>query len=1123
MSPTLLGRRVLIAAALTIATALGASAPAGASHPQPTRNIAHLPYNPISEFEHGDDIPEPDEAEAFFTAPGRMDGITYPGPEGSYNAYDTNVFETLMLPFRAAGDTTTNDEYGNNDPRHGFCEVATPAEQQEQRPGNLLLAAGICPNHALEYANYYEATMQKILGEFGVTMHRYEFTVPEPQLGSAPPDNTLGGKAYNLAAVVPGADHPDESVIIGAHYDQTNDGPASTWDSAEGHAQIIRVAKQMADYWKATGTRPSATIKFIPWAGEEAGTLGSRDYTEKNIVPGDEEKVRGYWNTDPCAGGYPAYYNGTPDRIPVGIQLARVEEIPDEFGKGRARVTAFNNKAQQVVEDFFNKVDDTVKVGAVDHPRPIFVSTAEAEAGEADPLGGSDVNHEEGVKIGDSRPELFSSDWANFLNKGVPFFNPGPEVTGPSDEEEPNYPEGLATFHTPNDNQVTLNRLTGQPLSQANDAVASEGWAKGMEMCASFLSWGMLREDQAGAQTADDKVVAYYEALPNEAQVRAPVKFDASGSHQLQTVMGTRTSVPDELFDYLWDFGDGSTGTGKVVSHTYTDPGIYQSTLTVRRKANPNLSDTMTIPISVVGADLKGPELTAPGEDVDGFFDLSWKFDQKSAPNFLRYLVEEATNLRRAFTDAAENMNNWRASEPTTPEIDGWQQSDADNGSVRGNIHHSGDRGFYTGVSETDQRPGQGPNSGVSKLTLKEPIQLAKDAELSYWSSFSNDLNDRGRVEAAIATGDPDDELDWVTVDRLTTGEEGDDAFYTPGLDDSPATPYPTDMKLRRADLGAFANQKVKLRFVYALGTAQYVNVFRTGWYVDDIQVDTGTFRPIGEPTAATLKINGRPKGLYSYRVRGIFADTASRTSNFASTNVTVGTDPVVPPKPPIFRGPVPPPDEGQPCTVRSGFKSFKVKRRKGGRGLRFVFSRRVNRKVNLTVFRYVRGKGSRIGRKAVKRFKGKTRSFNWNGRGKRIRNGAYYVRASIPTPRGSDVRYFNAIRSKGRFRVRGTFIGRPKCGPLRLFRLAQMVFGGKRKQALGVIYQVRQAGTVRIQVLRGKKAVARKTRTLPKAGKYRTRFKPTKRLRRRGSYRVRIIGQFGGQRVVRTVSAYRI
>jgi PKD repeat protein len=1092
---TLFRRRTALAMTAALALALAAAPTANADHTQPPRDISKLPYEPIGHFAHGDDIPEPNDAEAYFTP--LMSGKRF-NPSGTYNAYDTNVFETLMLPFRAAGDDTTDDPYGNGgDPRHGYCQQ--DPEYPTKRPGNSALLSGVCPNHALEYADYYEATMQDILGKFGVSLKRYPITVPQPGLGSIPPDNTLGGEAYNLAAVVPGADHPDEQIVIGAHYDQTNDGPASTWDSAEGHAQVIRVAKQMADYWEATGTRPSATVKFIPWAGEEAGTLGSLDYTEDNVVPGEEGKVRGYWNTDPCAGGYPAYRYGNPqDRVRLGIQVARPTEVPDEFADLRPRVEAFNGKAEQIVEDFFNKVDDTVPVLPTG-TREVFISKAE------DP-DNTDIGTN--VTISGARPELFSSDWRNFLGKGIPFFNPGPEVTGPSDEQEPNSPDGAATFHTPNDNQVTMNRYTGQPLSVGNDAVASEAWAKGMEMCASLLSWGMLREDQGGAQTTNNDVVAYYEAQPNEAIARGPVTFDASGSYQYAD-KDARTYVPDENLEYTWEFGDGTpNATGKTVEHSYAVAGVYPSKLTVRNTQT-NETDTMSVPITVVGAALPGPDIKAPPEDEDGFFDVGWEFDEAAREGFRRYFLEEATDVRRAFTDPAESIDAWNAEEPTTPEIQKWTTSDEAD-SPRGNQKHSGEKSFYTGVPRDEHTPGQGPNSGVSKLTLKQSFSLQKDAELSFWSSFVNDLNDTGLVEVAIDDGRPDDELDWEVVDRLTTTN-----FYNVPNDDAG---YPTVFEQRRIDLGAFAGQNVKLRLVYQLGAAQYINVTRAGWYVDDFQVDTGTFNDVGETTAKSLAVGPRRKGTYAYRVRAIYSDTATLPSSYGLTNVTVGTDPQNPP--PFAVGPLPPaPPPAASCSVSTGFRKLKVKPRK--RGLRFTFSRSVTGKVNVSIYRY--RKGDTISQKRVKRFRNRTKSFTWKGRGKRVRNGVYFARITIPTADGKkDTRYVSLRRKKGRFKVRRSFVGRPTCGPLRQFRLGRVVFGGKRRQGLRVVYNVAEAGTVRIQLLRGRRVVRRtRVRTLDRPGTYSSTISP-KRLRR-GEYRVRLIGVLGGTRVVSTLGARRI
>jgi parallel beta-helix repeat protein len=70
------------------------------------------------------------------------------------------------------------------------------------------------------------------------------------------------------------------------------------------------------------------------------------------------------------------------------------------------------------------------------------------------------------------------------------------------------------------------------------------------------------------------------------------VQFDASYS----------TGVQSKGTLYTWDFGDGTTGSGLKVSHTYTDGGTYQAKLTV---ASPDgSSDSQSTAISVVGSNL---------------------------------------------------------------------------------------------------------------------------------------------------------------------------------------------------------------------------------------------------------------------------------------------------------------------------------------------------------------------------------------------------------------------------------------------------------------------------------------------------------------------------------------
>lgn len=75
----------------------------------------------------------------------------------------------------------------------------------------------------------------------------------------------------------------------------------------------------------------------------------------------------------------------------------------------------------------------------------------------------------------------------------------------------------------------------------------------------------------------------------------------------------------------------------------------------------------------------------------------------------------------------------------------------------------------------------------------------------------------------------------------------------------------------RPVDLTRFAGRTVKLRFVYRLGDAQFINVYRMGWYVDDIRLITGDFAEIGRTTGKTFTVDKRKPGQYAYRVLAVF------------------------------------------------------------------------------------------------------------------------------------------------------------------------------------------------------------------------------------------------------------
>lgn len=76
------------------------------------------------------------------------------------------------------------------------------------------------------------------------------------------------------------------------------------------------------------------------------------------------------------------------------------------------------------------------------------------------------------------------------------------------------------------------------------------------------------------------------------------VKFDGSLS----------TTTNGQIKSYIWDFGDGSRGSGATTSHTFTHAGTYNATLAVNDSAGK--TDSATIPIIVsTGAGISLPPI----------------------------------------------------------------------------------------------------------------------------------------------------------------------------------------------------------------------------------------------------------------------------------------------------------------------------------------------------------------------------------------------------------------------------------------------------------------------------------------------------------------------------------
>jgi hypothetical protein len=109
------------------------------------------------------------------------------------------------------------------------------------------------------------------------------------------------GNVVNVANVVgrfEGVLHPDEWIVVGAHYDSRqqdimnpNNSPGAD-DNASGCAGVIEAANAIVD------SLPQRTVIFMCYAGEEQWLYGSQDHVSDLAAAGDLPKVKAMLNMD---------------------------------------------------------------------------------------------------------------------------------------------------------------------------------------------------------------------------------------------------------------------------------------------------------------------------------------------------------------------------------------------------------------------------------------------------------------------------------------------------------------------------------------------------------------------------------------------------------------------------------------------------------------------------------------------------------------------------------------------------------------------------------------------------------------------------------------------------------
>jgi len=105
--------------------------------------------------------------------------------------------------------------------------------------------------------------------------------------------------AYDVIAVMPGSDFPDEWVVRGNHIDGWNFGAG---DPLSGMVALMEEARAVGELAK-TGWRPRRTIVYAGWDAEEPGLLGSTEWAEHHAAE-LRAKAVAYINSDGNGRGF---------------------------------------------------------------------------------------------------------------------------------------------------------------------------------------------------------------------------------------------------------------------------------------------------------------------------------------------------------------------------------------------------------------------------------------------------------------------------------------------------------------------------------------------------------------------------------------------------------------------------------------------------------------------------------------------------------------------------------------------------------------------------------------------------------------------------------------------------
>ena len=90
--------------------------------------------------------------------------------------------------------------------------------------------------------------------------------------------------SWNSLADLPGAEIPEESIVLCAHHDTTPDSFGAN-DNGAGVAVLLETARLLAQLSNTLDVQPGRTIRFVSFGAEEQGLQGSTAFVERHFGP----------------------------------------------------------------------------------------------------------------------------------------------------------------------------------------------------------------------------------------------------------------------------------------------------------------------------------------------------------------------------------------------------------------------------------------------------------------------------------------------------------------------------------------------------------------------------------------------------------------------------------------------------------------------------------------------------------------------------------------------------------------------------------------------------------------------------------------------------------------------